>query len=125
MKKYIIYVMSLLFTSGSISGAVFTIQNFTGAEIRVELHLNKSWGSKTIRAKIGNGKSHTFDTGVYGVGMGGITWTDENLTPYVLATVSIDNPLMIGGVIRLFKNDSYEFIFKGSGRGYGNVSIAQ
>ena len=120
MKKYLLAAMSILFVSHSIFPAMFTIENYTGSDIAVTVKLDKSWGSPTIEAKIMNGGDHTFNTGIHVVPRGGISWELEG-DNYSLSHVYIDKPLMIGGVIRLFKTGTYEFKFRDGRSGYGNI----
>ncbi len=112
--------INILFVNGLITAAVFTIENYTGQEISVELRLDKSWGSATKQAKIMTGTRHIFNTGIYGIPRGGIMW-ESGGDSYFLSGVAIDKPFMIGGIIRLFKTGTYEFKFSDGSSGYGNI----
>ncbi len=126
MKKK--YFLLIVFCFQNICPAIFTIQNYTGKDIMVEVFLNKSWGSKSMIANIADGAAYTFDTGVYGVIPEGIRWDGgryylEKENPNDQYQFSI-SPLSIGVVIRLFKN-SYEYMHTKSLRGLAGGGYQQ
>lgn len=124
MRKYLLILASALFIKTSLFSAIFTIENYTGSTIDVELHLNKTFGSKIKVATIISGEYYTFDTGIWKVLPGGIAWR-SNDEFYCLDSVFIDNSFMLGGVIRLFKTGTYEFKFSDGRSGYGYIKKIQ
>jgi hypothetical protein len=111
------YCLLVLLFLQNLQAAVFTIENYTGKEITVEILLNKPWGSKSMSAKIAYGSAYTFDTGPFGVVLGGIKWENGK---FFLEQVSI-KALSLGLVIRLFK-ERYEYMYTKDLRSFINAS---
>jgi hypothetical protein len=129
MKKYILPRLTF-FSYTILDAAIFTIENYTGGEITTQLLLDKSWGSTSKEVKIPYGKALKFNTGIYGVAMNGIQWSDADHNFYTINGIAI-KPLSIGLVLRLYK-ESYEwmktaafFDYLASGgfpQGFGTIS---
>src|SRR5690349_21655572 len=124
--KSILFVYVLL-RNFCLYSAIFTIINHTGEDIRVKLLLNKSWGSKSMEQLIKKDFFFQFNTGVFALLRNGITWQglSSNVLYYLdYRGIEINNPFMVGGFIRLYKDDKnvYRYEFKLGGRsGWGPV----
>src|SRR5579871_5067937 len=103
MNRLLYFYLLLLGTVNPLFTASFVIKNHTDQDETFVVRMNKSIGSKELIFTIPAGRSHAFNTGIYGVLKRGISWDNGR---YALESLEID-PTTTSLVITI-SQDEYE-----------------